>query len=238
MNPARWVALGLLGLSALTLGGCGTSETAGPSQARVAETAQVAPPPPQPTTRKPKRPKFKACDANIRVRARTTTCPFAHNVFYGYWLNQQQPGIFADLPGIPAYSPAADRVFSVDCTEATTVRCTGGDGALVMFPAAAVARYTIDNARNYVASADLGGVPEPDVPIDPVAVDPVAPPEGIEAGGGCNPNYAGACLDQPGDYDCREGSGNGPNYTGEVQVVGVDEYGLDRDRDNIGCNGQ
>jgi hypothetical protein len=52
----------------------------------------------------------------------------------------------------------------------------------------------------------------------------------------CDPNYAGACLmPNVSDYDCEGGSGNGPYYTGEVEVVGVDHYGLDADNDGIGC---
>jgi hypothetical protein len=53
----------------------------------------------------------------------------------------------------------------------------------------------------------------------------------------CDPNYAGACLD-PGspDYDCEGGSGNGPDYTGTVQVVGDDHFDLDRDGDGTGCD--
>jgi hypothetical protein len=52
----------------------------------------------------------------------------------------------------------------------------------------------------------------------------------------CDPNYTGACLrPNVSDYDCRGGSGNGPYYTGEVRVVGVDHYGLDADGDGIGC---
>jgi hypothetical protein len=55
----------------------------------------------------------------------------------------------------------------------------------------------------------------------------------------CNPNYAGACLlASASDYDCEGGSGNGPYYTGEVTVVGVDEYGLDADSDGIGCESE
>jgi len=54
----------------------------------------------------------------------------------------------------------------------------------------------------------------------------------------CHPSYRGACLRTDGDYDCREGSGNGPYYTGEVEVVGPDEYDLDRDGDGVGCEGQ
>jgi resuscitation-promoting factor RpfB len=52
----------------------------------------------------------------------------------------------------------------------------------------------------------------------------------------CDPNYTGACLDPyASDYDCEGGSGNGPDYTGTVTVVGEDHYGLDADGDGTGC---
>jgi len=52
----------------------------------------------------------------------------------------------------------------------------------------------------------------------------------------CDPNYSGACLNPySSDYDCEGGSGNGPDYTGEVTVVGEDHYGLDADGDGVGC---
>ncbi len=51
----------------------------------------------------------------------------------------------------------------------------------------------------------------------------------------CDPNYSG-CLDPyASDYDCEGGSGDGPMYTGTVEVLGVDHYGLDSDGDGIGC---
>jgi hypothetical protein len=52
----------------------------------------------------------------------------------------------------------------------------------------------------------------------------------------CDPNYEGACLnpDSP-DYDCRGGSGNGPDYTGPVRSVGSDPFDLDRDGDGLAC---
>jgi hypothetical protein len=51
----------------------------------------------------------------------------------------------------------------------------------------------------------------------------------------CDPNYSG-CLDpySP-DYDCEGGSGDGPDYTGTVTVLGEDHYGLDANSDGIGC---
>ena len=51
----------------------------------------------------------------------------------------------------------------------------------------------------------------------------------------CHPNYEGACLDEDSsDYDCEGGSGDGPDYTGIVTVIGGDPYDLDRDDDGIG----
>jgi uncharacterized membrane protein YccC len=60
-----------------------------------------------------------------------------------------------------------------------------------------------------------------------------------ESSSECDPNYSGACLDPyASDYDCEGGSGNGPDYTGEVTVVGVDHYGLDADGDGTGCESE
>jgi hypothetical protein len=56
-------------------------------------------------------------------------------------------------------------------------------------------------------------------------------------GSDCDPNYAGVCLDPNSpDYDCAGGSGDGPDYTGEVRVIGDDHFDLDRDGDGIGCD--
>jgi hypothetical protein len=53
----------------------------------------------------------------------------------------------------------------------------------------------------------------------------------------CDPNYKGACLDpNASDYDCEGGSGDGPEYTGTVTVVGDDHYDLNRDDDNVACD--
>ena len=56
------------------------------------------------------------------------------------------------------------------------------------------------------------------------------------AGSGCDSNYSGACLDPySSDYDCDGGSGDGPDYTGTVTVVGEDHYGLDANANGVGC---
>ena len=56
-----------------------------------------------------------------------------------------------------------------------------------------------------------------------------------QAASACDPSYAGAGLSRSADYDCEGGSGNGPDYTGTVQVVGDDHFDLDRDGDGTGC---
>jgi hypothetical protein len=53
-----------------------------------------------------------------------------------------------------------------------------------------------------------------------------------EATSGCDYN---PCLPPASDYDCEGGSGDGPAYTGVVEVIGIDIYGLDADGDGIGC---
>lgn len=74
--------------------------------------------------------------------------------------------------------------------------------------------------------------------------EPEPTPEGFEeepepeaeAAPECDPSYEGACLDPyASDYDCEGGSGDGPNYTGPVEVVGDDHYGLDADGDGYAC---
>jgi hypothetical protein len=71
----------------------------------------------------------------------------------------------------------------------------------------------------------------PPAPVPVTADSPPQPPEPT-----CDPNYAGACLDPTSsDYDCAGGSGNGPDYTGAVAVVGSDPYGLDADGDGYAC---
>ncbi len=52
----------------------------------------------------------------------------------------------------------------------------------------------------------------------------------------CDPNYSGCLNPNSPDYDCEGGSGDGPDYTGTVTVLGTDHYGLDDDGDGIGCD--
>ena len=90
-------------------------------------------------------------------------------------------------------------------------------------------RYTFacrtERGDRFVYAFDVAQKPKP---------KPPAPPP---SGGGCDPNYAGACLDpNASDYDCAGGSGNGPSYVqGPITVVGDDHYGLDSDGDGVAC---
>ncbi len=79
--------------------------------------------------------------------------------------------------------------------------------------------------------------------VTAVGVGQPAPPPAPEAepapdaGGGCDPNYSGACVPIASDVDCAGGSGNGPAYVqGPVTVIGSDIYDLDRDGDGIACD--
>ena len=177
-------------------------------------------------------PALTACDANIRVKAATTSCPFAQNVFLAYWMDYDSPGVFAGNSGLPAYSEAVDEMFTVDCGGDPVV-CTASDGGYVTFPVSAVEVYTIADAERYAASHETGGV-------DPGDIETSVPPvDGSESSSSeeCDPNYAGACLDpNSSDYDCEGGSGDGPDYTATVEVVGDDPYDLDRNGDGIACD--
>jgi hypothetical protein len=171
-----------------------------------------------------------ACDANIRVKAATTSCAFAQNVFLAYWMDRTSPGVFADTEGLPAYSHAVDKMFAVACSGDPVV-CEAGDGGYVTFPISAVEAYTMADARRYAASHDTGGV-------DPSGGESTTATKDQpdSSSGNCDPNYAGAGLDpNSADYDCEGGTGDGPDYTGPVEIVGDDPYDLDRDGDGFAC---
>ncbi|MEU4311486.1 hypothetical protein [Nocardia sp. NPDC024068] len=50
----------------------------------------------------------------------------------------------------------------------------------------------------------------------------------------CHSSYT-PCVPITSDVDCIGGTGNGPEYTARVTVIGPDEYDLDRDGNGIGC---
>jgi len=172
-----------------------------------------------------------ACDANIRVKAATTSCAFAENVFLAYWMDYDNPGVFSDSDGLPAYSPAAGKILAAHC-DGEPVVCNAGDGGYVTFPMSAVEAYNADDAGHYAASHETGGV-SPDTGNDSSHRSRTPDASSDE----CDPNYEGACLDpNSADYDCEGSSGDGPDYVGRVDVVGDDLYDLDRDGDGVACD--
>ena len=57
----------------------------------------------------------------------------------------------------------------------------------------------------------------------------------VDSAADCHPSYRGACVPITSDVDCDGGSGDGPEYTGYVEVIGPDEYRLDSDGDGFAC---
>ncbi|WP_320672909.1 hypothetical protein [Patulibacter defluvii] len=237
---SRVAALVAATLLALAVGGCAEQS---PSRSTTAADGATADEPAAVERGRPRRARprprvrYVACDANIRVRRRTTSCGFAQNAFFAYWRARDGGD---DRDEIEVYSPVTGRSSWLTCREATTtVSCRGAGRVGVRFPVAALDVYDGEQAAAYCASHATGPAgpgsgceglvaEEPEPPLDEAGLG--------EGGDGCDPNYEGACLD-PGayDYDCAGGSGDGPEYTGTVTVAGDDPFGLDRDGDGIGC---
>lgn len=86
-----------------------------------------------------------------------------------------------------------------------------------------------------VTEVTFVGTRQPAPPAPAPAPAPPAPAPAPE--GGCDSNYADACVPIASDVDCAGGSGNGPAYvSGPVRIVGNDIYDLDRDGDGIACD--
>lgn len=180
--------------------------------------------------------RFVSCDGNVKAKSPQTSCPFAENVFWAYWSYEK-------TRRLKVWSPTVQETFTVRCRQySSTVRCTTPEHAVVRIRAAAIDAYTQSDADRYATGHDLG--PDPDYgntvpgagtePEDPAPGDP-GPNDDAPNPSNCEPGYS-PCLDSgAGDYDCAGGQGNGPNYTGTVNVSGSDPFDLDRDGDGIGC---
>lgn len=130
-------------------------------------------------TARGRRAALTACDPNVRVKAATTTCGFAENVFYEYWHA-------GEGTAIKAFSAAIGTYLAVHCKAGVLVTCRTGAGALVRFPVRAVRAYTAANARSYARRHTVSG--------DPDATAAPDPPSSGDAQD-CDPSYEGACLD-------------------------------------------
>lgn len=69
----------------------------------------------------------------------------------------------------------------------------------------------------------------------PIQQQLIQPIKKAEPAPRCHSSYSGCLKPNSGDYDCAGGTGNGPNYTGSVEVLGPDVFDLDRDNDGWGC---
>jgi hypothetical protein len=222
-------------LSACGLSACGgTQATKTVTVTNTTTSAPTTPTTAEPTAKKSTKARSKAhaasarrkCDANITAKRATTSCRFAENVFYGYWKARDQGD-----DAFAAYSPVTKQSYSMSCNTGTTVVCRAGDGGEVRFPMAAVRAYSAEDAARYASTHDTG----PSKTADSDSTSP-GDDSGAGSGGDCDPNYEGECLDPNSpDYDCEGGSGDGPDYTGAVTVVGDDHFGLDRDGDGSAC---
>jgi hypothetical protein len=169
LTPAR-VLLGVVApLCGMALAGCGDTPSRQTDQfaAALATPSSTAVARVTPTPRRHRGPRLtpaatataappalQACDPNITVRAATTTCGFAQNVFYAFYTD----GSIETQNGLRAYSPATGQDYAVACATdgAENVTCVAGDGGEVHFNLAAVRVYDDVQAARYASTHDLG----------------------------------------------------------------------------------
>jgi hypothetical protein len=124
---------------------------------------------------------YVSCDANIEVKAATTTCAFAQNAFWHYWTS-------GESDAIQVYSPAARSTFDVSCTvRDSQIGCSTTDGGEVRFSQAALDLYSQTQADAYAGSHDLG--PDPYESLPPPDPAPPEPQPLYNPDGGNIPNY-------------------------------------------------
>jgi hypothetical protein len=167
------------------------------------------------------------CDSNIAVNPKSTTCAFAQNAFFSYWIEYDSPGSVVDASGYPVYSSALEKTLTLRCDGAAKVVCVGAAGAYVEFPMSAVEAYTRSNAERYLSYADTGGI-EP-VSNGATGNSDSSPPEPGDSG---QTSYGGGGEDRPDveyDLDCAD-------FDGPVAVSPDDPHDLDRDGDGTGCD--
>lgn len=107
--------------------------------------------------------------------------------------------------GSPAYARSDDAVAT--CRTNTGARCRGYNGEVAPAPD--------DESQDHGGEGGGGS-------------------QQGSSGGDCTPGYS-PCLPPASDYDCQGGTGDGPEYTGRVQVTGSDPYDLDSDGNGVGC---
>lgn len=95
-----------------------------------------------------------------------------------------------------------------------------------------LATACIDTSRGSLATRPMTATTKPGATARPTTATAKPPPSS-----NCDPNYSGCLKPNSPDYDCAGGGGNGPDYTGPVEVLGDDHHGLDSDDDGHACEG-
>jgi hypothetical protein len=156
---ARWSKLGLgwaLVVAALMATGCGSSAPVASSHADTSVAAASAPTEQSATAGKTSRSQprkhhsgYRRCDPNVRARITNTTCAFALNTFYEFYVH-------GESAALNVWSPAARRFFVTRCSARPMVTCRASDGGEVTFPLSAVHGYNDQLAHAYAASREIG----------------------------------------------------------------------------------
>jgi hypothetical protein len=181
--PASALRAAVLGAVVLALAACGqtTTETVTRTVTKEVATTTSATAPKakehraaassSPARRRPTATTWTSCDPNVAVVRPHTSCGFAQNAFYEYWVS----GYATTLR---VYSPALGASLTTRCTKGTaTATCRTGDGGRVRFALAALAAYSSDQATAYAPTHDVG----PGATAGPGASE--AAPEADDGGG-------------------------------------------------------
>jgi hypothetical protein len=136
---------------------------------------------------------------------------------------------------------AAVLVVAVALTTLSACEKTDGAGdadtPATSVDAASVTATTASPSTTTTTTTRAPATTVPTTTAPPTTTTPPPPPPTTRAAApstACDPNYSG-CVPVASDVDCAGGSGNGPTYTGQVNVIGSDIYDLDRDGDGIAC---
>lgn len=94
--------------------------------------------------------RWTSCDGNIEVWRPRTSCAFAQNAFYEYWVAGQSSPVMV-------HSPVIGRALRTRCRSGVSrVTCSTSDGGRVRFPVVALEMYSDEQAADYAASHDTG----------------------------------------------------------------------------------
>lgn len=139
----------------------------------------------------------------------------------------------ADVAAKAAAKAAAEKTAAKAAAQKAAKRAARQAAAKKTAEAAAAAQAA-KRAAEAKAAQEAAAAP---AAADEVAQQALAAPPAA-APSNCAPNYSGACVPIASDVDCAGGSGNGPAYVqGPVTVTGSDIYGLDSNKDGVGCEG-